>query len=215
MFIYKKGFTLAEITIVLMIIGVISAIILPIGISSMPNENVMKFKKANATLGSIVKEITSNELYYFEGDLSKKPNKTNVGANYLCTTMSDFVSAKKITCASADSGKTGYVEMGALATIKTNMDTYCSQANTAANQGFVTSDGVLWFEANPAVHFASNSLATSVDGNGFLKRYKVICIDVDGVGGEAPFGYGLRVDGKIISGTRADTWINKNIQDKS
>ncbi len=44
---------------------------------------------------------------------------------------------------------------------------------------------------------------------------KIFCIDVDGINqGEAPFGYGLRYDGKIITGERADAWLNKDIESK-
>ena len=40
-------------------------------------------------------------------------------------------------------------------------------------------------------------------------------MDVDGINkGEDPFGYGIRVDGKIILGARAQEWLGKNIQDK-
>ena len=38
-------------------------------------------------------------------------------------------------------------------------------------------------------------------------------MDVDGINkGEDPFGYGIRADGKIIMGARADEWMNKSIQ---
>ena len=38
-------------------------------------------------------------------------------------------------------------------------------------------------------------------------------MDIDGINkGEPPFGYGIRFDGKILTGKRADEWINKNIQ---
>ena len=40
-------------------------------------------------------------------------------------------------------------------------------------------------------------------------------MDIDDMqDGEDPFGYGIRVDGKIILGARAQEWLNKNIQDK-
>ena len=40
-------------------------------------------------------------------------------------------------------------------------------------------------------------------------------MDVDGIDkGEAPFGYGIRADGKILTGKRADEWMEKSIQDK-
>jgi len=41
-------------------------------------------------------------------------------------------------------------------------------------------------------------------------------MDIDGVNrGEDPFGYGVRVDGLIVNGARADEWLNKSIQNKN
>ena len=46
----------------------------------------------------------------------------------------------------------------------------------------------------------------------------MFCIDIDGVPAnatetncvnECPFGYGIRVDGKIIAGKRATEWLEK------
>lgn len=38
-------------------------------------------------------------------------------------------------------------------------------------------------------------------------------MDVDGIDkGEAPFGYGVRADGKILPGPKAQEWIKKSIQ---
>ena len=45
----KKGFTLAEILIVLVIIGVLTMILLPVAFQSSPDEQVMKFKKGYNT----------------------------------------------------------------------------------------------------------------------------------------------------------------------
>lgn len=51
------------------------------------------------------------------------------------------------------------------------------------------------------------------DGTFAPRAYKVFCLDVDGVkNGEAPFGYGIRVDGKILVGARAKEWLKKDIQ---
>ena len=57
----------------------------------------------------------------------------------------------------------------------------------------------------------------------FCNIYKVICIDIDGIpddGSEncddvkdvCPFGYGVRYDGKILTGQRADEWLEKGFQ---
>ena len=40
-------------------------------------------------------------------------------------------------------------------------------------------------------------------------------MDIDGIGkGEDPFGYGIRADGKVLPGARADEWLQKSIQEK-
>ena len=37
-------------------------------------------------------------------------------------------------------------------------------------------------------------------------------VDIDGInGGEDPFGYGLRIGGKIINSTRVNAWLGKEI----
>ncbi len=58
----------------------------------------------------------------------------------------------------------------------------------------------------------------SVDpGSGLkiLRAYKVFCIDIDGINqGEDPFGYGIRADGKIMRGARAEEWLEKSIEHK-
>ena len=42
-----------------------------------------------------------------------------------------------------------------------------------------------------------------------------MCFDVDGFNkGEAPFAYGLRIDGKMFLGTRAQEWLKKDITSK-
>ena len=68
----KKGFTLAEILIVLTVIGILTAILLPVAFQSAPDENVMKFKKANSTLGTIVRELINADKYYANGDFGIK-----------------------------------------------------------------------------------------------------------------------------------------------
>ena len=51
--------------------------------------------------------------------------------------------------------------------------------------------------------------------DGFYTVYKLICVDIDGIDkGEAPFAYGIRRDGKILNGARADEWLQKSIQEK-
>ena len=51
------------------------------------------------------------------------------------------------------------------------------------------------------------------DAGGFDVVYKILCVDIDGQNkGEGPFGYGIRADGKILTSTKVDEWIEKSIQ---
>ena len=51
------------------------------------------------------------------------------------------------------------------------------------------------------------------DEFGFDRIYKIFCMDIDGINkGEDPFAFGIRADGKLYNGQRADEWLNKKIQ---
>ena len=96
----KKGFTLAEIMIALVVIGVITSILLPVAFNNVPNENVMKFKKADSTLAKVLSELITSGEYYASGDLSKKADgTTSDGDEYFCKSFSDLLSTKNIECA--------------------------------------------------------------------------------------------------------------------
>ena len=60
----SRGFTLAEVMMVLTVIGVLTAILLPVARQSMPDENLMKFKKAHNILGTVIRELVTSDKYY-------------------------------------------------------------------------------------------------------------------------------------------------------
>ena len=79
----------------------------------------------------------------------------------------------------------------------------------------VLSDNVSW------IFTVGNNRA--IDRFEFSSIYKILCIDPDGIpkdGSEncddkkdiCPFGYGIRADGKILTGARADEWLEKDLQ---
>jgi len=220
----KFGFTLAEIMIVLSIIGILTAILMPIAFHSAPDQNVMKFKKANATVGTIVRELVSSSVYFAEGDLSKTKDNTDVTAKSLCNAIADIVSVKKQNCSDKNTGDNyRHIDCATCdtqATLDTNkkaIDTKCAEVQSTVGAEIVTTDDVEWFQSNPAWHFASkwtdDTYHFKHEYNGFLRNYKILCFDIDGIGkGEAPFGYAIRVDGKIITGERADKWLEKDFQ---
>ncbi|MBR1618143.1 type II secretion system protein [bacterium] len=242
----KYAFTLAEVMIVLTVIGILTAIIMPSAFHASPDENVMKFKKANATFMSVIRELVQSNQYYYNGDLGTLSSKEEVGTLnteegdtkaqvHFCQTLGDILSYKKINCQS-----TGYTtELYASIlpqnatendtdALKTKVDEICASSQSAITNGYeiITPDGIYWYQASPQAYFSYKD-AQSLrifskpgeeipekyqDAFGFDANYKVFCIDVDGTGEEAPFGYGIRADGKIITGARADEWITKSVQ---
>ena len=94
----KKGFTLAEILIVLVIIGVLTMILLPVAFQSSPDEKVMKFKKGYNTLNTVIRELVSSDRYYQNGDLGTRANGNTIDGEhdgditYFCETFADTIS---------------------------------------------------------------------------------------------------------------------------
>ena len=243
----KKGFTLAEIMIALVVIGVITSILLPVAFNNVPNENVMKFKEGNATLAKVINELVTSGEYYKEGDLGVKADGTFVNsATFLCETMANIMNTKTINCSknnenideshlhiSVVNGKDNTPDL------KRNADFCCKKYQKSE---IITTDDITYFQVGPNNHFAINYKETGqrlfgnpgywndvadFDENGveipgsskanspFDLIYKVFCMDVDGINqGEDPFGYGIRADGKILLGKRAQEWIEKSIQEK-
>ena len=223
----KKAFTLAEIMIVLVIIGVITAILLPVAIHSAPDENVMKFKKGNNTLGTVIRELVNSDQYYANGDLGMKPDGTLIdgthdGDNtYFCQTFSDIVSTKSVDCQDKDVTVTWQfwdIDKYDLETNKTSADIGCKDIANEVGPEIITSDGIVYYQTYPRMPFGwinDNGVRHfhMKDSNNLVTIYKTLCMDVDGINkGEDPFGYGIRADGKIIMGARAQEWMQKSIQ---
>ena len=249
------AFTLAEIMIVLVVIGILTGILVPAAMNSMPNGNVMKFKKAHNTLYRVINELVSSDKYYADGDLGKRPNGdlidgTHTGdKTYFCESIADILSTKSVDCKETSGAKNwGYIDLSAftLKQVKQHADGFCREYRSSAE--IITTDGVSFFQSSPQLTFGMNTLdalaTTPYDDSigdekyrrwfnnewhntaqGFQGIYKVYCIDVDGIPAKGsadcdddkdicPFGYGIRYDGKIISGARADKWLTKSIQEK-
>ena len=116
-----KAFTLAEIMIVLVVIGVLAAILLPAAFKSRPDEKVAKLKKANMALYSTIRELVTSDKYYLDGDLgikivdqkeldpnTGKPKHGFVTDNddlrtYFCKSIADILSTKSLNCRSTSS----------------------------------------------------------------------------------------------------------------
>ena len=244
------GFTLAEIMIALVVIGVITSILLPVAFNNVPNENIMKFKKGNATLAKVINELATSGEYYKDGDLGIKPDGTLIDGThdgdyaYLCKTFADILNTSNVNCSTSIEGERYYYDFLDLGTDfkqyennpqgwtiidKCDLSNYICWFDSGCHfsltktQIIKTSDNIIFYQANNmypfgAKHpeFADTRLFTDYKNEVNQSRvYKYICMDVDGIDkGEKPFGYGLRVDGKIILGARAQEWLEKSIQEK-
>ena len=258
-FFKEKAFTLAEIMVALVVIGVITSILLPVAFNNLPNENVMKFKKGNATLAKVVNELVMSDRYYKDGDLGVKADgevldNTHENDNkYFCETFADVLAVKINNCSKietilpqygnswifSENGKTNQwkEETQTADEFKTSdfVDKTCKEVGISyAAEEIVTPDNIIYFQAFPNSPFGlrhtsgcgwseelnrcleiNERVFTTYTFNGMLSVYTIFCMDIDGINqGEDPFGYGIRVDGKIILGARAQEWLNKNIQDK-
>ena len=271
-----KGFTLAEIMITLTIIGIISAIIVPVALRSKPDENLIKFKKAHETLHQVIKTLVESDKYYLDGDLGISANGVQILGDkadtqpYFCETMADLLSAKKVDCAKNGSGRGGatafllasneyvpYIANGekmqrtvtpeTIQVTKEKFDIYCKNAGKTLGAEIITTDDIVYYQAGYGWQFGSwkinpnsqNGLTEAIsrrifsppdefpanyaDEQGFDISYKIFCIDVDGIPdnvtttncrNECPFGYGIRADGKILPGARAEEWLKKDISGK-
>ncbi len=71
-------------------------------------------------------------------------------------------------------------------------------------------DGSLPSSPKPWCNDCRNS-ARKFPAEAFTNTYITICVDIDGINqGEDPFGYGIRGNGKIIRGARAEEWLEKS-----
>ncbi len=265
----KKAFTLAEVMITLTVVGVITAVIVPVAMSTKPNEDVMKFKKGHNTLYQVISTLIKSDDYYKDGDLGVRADgtvmsgKNDTEIKYFCNTFADLVTTKKVNCSNKghrfDSGNTyawqddsadgTRIDIGCdwvtntLAQQKTNIDKICADSKVLeVGEEIVTSDGIVYYQSSPKQTFgiyfllyyqngAQRNKSTTTNNiqdagkimrhfggiadyvNKFSCAYKIICMDIDGMKkGEAPFGYAVSADGKIITGARADEWLEKSNQ---
>ena len=159
--ILKKAFTLAEVLITLIVIGVITAVIIPVAIHSKPDENVMKFKKAHNTLYQVISELVNSDKYYLDGNLGILSNGSNAGKSAFCLNFADLVSSKKTVCnystneVSAFEATCTYESASICNTvnngIERRLDNNCINAQknfSGTDIGVKTTDDVYFYEAN-------------------------------------------------------------------
>lgn len=162
----KKGFTLAEILIVLVLISVLTMVLLPMAFQSSPDEAVMKFKKGNNTLLTAVKELVSSDEYYQDGDLGIRANGQlidgthNGDITYFCNSLADILSTKSVNCSENKICKTNYcwhtLSEGVkkdMTIIKQNTDKGCLNSENTIGAEITTNDDIVYYQVSPAFMF--------------------------------------------------------------
>ena len=223
----KKALTLAEMMIVLTIIGVFCAILLPIARKNTPDQDLAKFKKASNSMLTAIREIVSSDEYYALGDLGIKPDRNLVDdPKYFCKTLAGVLMTKEVNCSNNNLGYNSSavinlqnVDSDSIEGISVSdyVDCMC-KSNTGAGEELVLGDNTILYSVNPYYHFGSKTESGAAQESRLFnlcsksRRYKILCLDIDGINnGEAPFGYALRTDGVVIPGSRAIAWNKKGI----
>ena len=209
----KSGFTLAELMIVLAILGIVAAVLTPIVFNAAPDENRLKFKKAYYTLQRTTDAVLNSDTYP-EGDMSKASN----AAKTFCYAFSDMLNTMYDNCEgsgalSANSGNAFVYNPSNASSSLDTLDSYCTSANVSDPMAaggssnlpkFITQDGIFWWGFDYGFD-PDDATYTS----GIRTDYAVVCVDVDGAGGESAFAFGIRNDGKVIVGNRARDWLKE------
>ena len=238
----KKAFTLAEIMIVLSVIAIITAILLPAARNATPNEDLMKFKKGHLALVNTIQELVNSDRYYSDGMLDTKPNGQWVDSpTYFCNSFADTIgNVKSVDCKEYKNPSWGdsvgyhlnaqWLDNGSGGIFSSKfIDTTCKEQVVNTGDEITLSNNVTYYTVDSGVYFGIPGHGTSMfrhykTSEKFYALYKIFCMDIDGTAqnatttdcvNECPFGYGLRVDGKILYGERASEWFKKSIQEKN
>lgn len=200
----KRGFTLAEMLIVLAIVGIVVTIIMPVIRDLIPDEAEARGKKAYNTLSNVVESLVNDYDIYQDGILGKKANGETSPETYFCQQFSEKVNTSgSISC---DSGKVSTQHL----TISTQNDTsaksldnLCDKRNK--NFSFKTTDGIYWYGMYDT--FGTQD----IDSNNIDRRYVVVCADPDPKNDSVlPYAFGVRQDGKITTGYRIQEILEKD-----
>lgn len=198
---FKTGFTLAEIMIALVTLGILAAIAIPAVTKIKPDNKKVMLKKAYSTLEKSVNDLINDDTYYpYEADNGTATywgNSTDTpsirvwkGFNYNTTTGMGIPASTDKFC---------YLLANSMNTIGTIT---CPSSGAAS---FTTSDGILWsMTTNSTANTefplnATSYFAITVDVNGAQNPNCSAATGTTCTSGDVPDRYVLsvRYDGKL------------------
>lgn len=204
-----------------------------------PDRNLVLFKKANNTLFESIKTLVNSDEYYADGSLAMMGRGGRVKSpTYFCETLSKTLNTKSVNCSSTKTSAEGFERvlvvhcaaqnlLGDNVIVNTekvecpptimddslaNMDYYCRISAQKTKEEIILKDGAIFYQTQPAYTFYDLHKRNKENLN---DSYKILCVDIDGINkGENPFSYGVRQDGDIIPGCKAQKWLDRNPKDR-
>ncbi len=221
-----RGFTLAEIMIVLTVIGVLSAILLPVASNSMPDKNVMKFKKTHNLLMTAFRDLASNGEYFVPGDFSLRPDGTKADGWTACGVQQEYY----IDALADTLNSSGAISYASPMTVnQSDIILWSSMVGIVAERLIYDDDGTYMSDI---MHNSSSNIS---DGyNSYFKLSNGVCIGHTHPGAQLSgndyigfvvdldcekdeiraFSYFLRKDGKVATDARVNWWLQRDIVKK-
>ncbi len=173
-----NGFTLSEILIAMLVLGIIIAASVPVILNLTPNKNGIMMKKAYYATETIIHSLVNDAEYYPETDDNTKYGFANQDSVTIAGTGQSATGANKAKCLFASK-----------LNIKEDLATVCNGTTTTVT----TMDGMVW---NLAAFFSTTGAASGT-----------INIDVDGLGTQTVNAYSYVASSKNLGRcTNATTW---------
>lgn len=216
----KKGYTLSELMIAIVLVGVLAAIVIPIIVNVSPSSSKVMFKKEHAVLENAISNMINDDLRYpaSETALSSYGATVQKGFNYT-TILTTGLGAMNMP-PDTDINKFCYL-------LGNNLDTIApidkNSCKAAQNGTFTTSDGAAWtiFQGTFPVAYNNFSTKIVIDVNGTktpncftdtgYASYKPVVSGVTYTSctkNPDTFIIGVRYDGKLQIGSSAGADTN-------
>lgn len=161
----KKAFTMAEVMVVMAVLGILAAVMIPTIIKIRPNQNKIMFKKAYYVTERVVNELVNDDALYADTD-TLRPGFLNEDAPTDFPTISSVTKFCKLFANKLNTMGTPDCSIGKSSPI-------AAGALNPNSGNFTTNDGITWH------------LPTDAYGGGTTTTFKkdftrIITVDVNG-----------------------------------